>query len=121
MTAPTRQRPPNRRPLETAEVVWSDPMSCAQQRLSVGVGFDPASGRVSEVFAGLDKPGSMLDLMLAEACISISRELQSGHTPDDLLGRVLVAHDGRPLTPLGAVINFVAGRYRDHAAAEVTE
>jgi hypothetical protein len=99
-----RRRPPNRRPLVTRAVVWTDPVSLGEQRLFVSVGFDPAGGGLIEVFANLARPGSLLGTILAEACISISHELQCGRRPADLAPRYGVSRDGMAATPLGAVM-----------------
>lgn len=114
MTEHARRRPPNRRPLATTTVVWTDPVSLGEQQLTVSVGFDPASGLPVEVFACMAKPGSLLDRMLLEACISISHELQCGRSPAALAHRYGVTADGFAMTPLGAVMTHLA---REHAAA----
>ncbi|MGE5515097.1 MAG: hypothetical protein ACM31D_04675 [Bacteroidota bacterium] len=108
MTEQPRKRPCDRRPLETTVVIWTDPISYAQHRIVVGVGVDLDTGRVNEVFGSLEKPGSLLDLMLAESCRSLSHELQCGRSPAELLPRYLTTHDGMPMTPMGAVIAHLA-------------
>lgn len=113
MSQVSRRRPPFRRPLSTVDLVWVDPGSCVEWNIAVGIGFDPGIGLPCEVFATLSKPGSLLGAMLSEACIGISRELQCGRQPADLLPRYGVTRDGLAMTPLGAVVGVLASEYAE--------
>lgn len=78
----TRQTLPNRRPNITLQTEWQG------FSISVTVGYDPATGLPSEVFADVLNGGHMAET-LKDACIWASKLLQ--HGCDDLcqsLGRV---------------------------------
>jgi len=110
-----RQTLPNRRPCVTVDTVWNG------NRVTIGVGFDPATGEVMEAFADAAS-GADQDQSLRDACTIASMSLQWGSPLDDLersLGRVpayamadgaMVKTDA-PASPVGAAlaaVRFVA-------------
>ena len=71
----TRRNLPTRRHAITQEVVWGP------HRFHVSVGYDPATGDVSEVFyASGMKEGTDLHTTVQDACIMVSMLLQLGMT-----------------------------------------
>ena len=103
-----RKRPNLRRPNESMEVDWIDPLGVSTCAMTVTVGFDPDTAQPVEVFARAKKPGSVMDAMLDEGCVLISRDLQHGRTVDSLRSVFARSNDGRPFTPLGAVVDCLA-------------
>ena len=70
----TRQRLPDRRPNETAELEFEG------ARYAVTIGFFP-DGRPGEAFTGNAKVGSGVEAVLDDACILVSLLLQNGVEP----------------------------------------
>lgn len=69
----TRTRPPARRPSVTRRVEWGN------HRFYATIGYDPATGRICEVFyADGQKSGTQMLHTICDACILISRMLQAG-------------------------------------------
>lgn len=111
-----RQRMPERRYSETVTVEFSDGQRSFD--IHVTVGFRPEGGGIGEVFARLaKKAGGVLDGMLGEASILISRELQRGTGLDEL--RRVFGRDnaGGWLTPLGAVLGVLVELQAELGAA----
>ncbi len=103
MTA-TRTPLPARRPNLTRDVEWDG------RRFTLTVGYD-LDGRPREVFADGEREGSMLQAILADACVIVSIALQCGIEPAALgrsLGTVPVWHvDGEaeaPASPIGTIV-----------------
>ncbi len=91
---------PNRRPAEIRTVSWGE------HRIHVSVGRHPADGRAVEVFARLGRSGSLLDSLLDEGSILISRLLQAGVSPAEIAKGFGRAGDEAE-TPLGAVVDVL--------------
>ncbi|MFA9231845.1 MAG: ribonucleotide reductase [Microgenomates group bacterium] len=102
----TRKTLPNRRPSITVEAEWSG------HPFTVTVGYDPETGKASEVFADTAKGGQMQET-IRDACVLASKLLQHGEEPADLpksLGRVpdyTGAEDYA--SPIGKIAEIVAG------------
>jgi len=100
----TRQTLPNRRPSATFPVTWQD------HSFSVTVGFDPDSGRLSEVFfAGGQKTGTGLQHTIADACVVLSIAMQHG-VPAEVFGKSLgrgpdFSGTDLPASPIGAIVD----------------
>lgn len=108
----TRANLPTRRPNVTRAVDWDG------HSFTVTVGFDPATGKTSEVFADTLKGGQM-QATLSDVCIVISIALQHGVTPGELtktMGEtpVLWGEEGQtqPASPLGAVMAALLAEVR---------
>jgi hypothetical protein len=96
-----RQLLPNRRQAETF------PIKIAELKYTATVGFY-SDGRVGEIFLTNTKPGSQSDSNARDAAIAASLALQFG-CPLEVLQRALLRDSqGRPSTPLGAAIDFIA-------------
>ena len=96
---------PDRRPAETAEIVFDG------QRFTVTVGFYP-DGRPGEVFADGARIGSDLDALLDDACVALSLLLQHGVDPVRLAGSMGRLGDRRPASLIGAMVDRLAGEVR---------
>lgn len=99
MTAP-RRRLPNRRPIASGTVFAGD------AAFVVSAGFDPASGRVREVFLSAEKHGSALDVFAHDAAVVISVALQCGVSAAQLAHSVARTPAG-PATPIGAALDWI--------------
>lgn len=88
-----RDRLPNRRQQETVTV----------GKHHISLGFYP-DGRVGEVFASGEKPGSESDHLLADACTVISVALQHGVDAGELAKSLARDPDGQAATIIGAVV-----------------
>ena len=99
-----RNELPTRRPNVTTEGEWNG------HRLSISIGFDPATGKPAEVFADSIGGGHMQDT-IRDACVWASILLQTGSTGSDLLkslGRVPdYTGTERPASPLGTIAQAV--------------
>lgn len=96
----TRTRLPDRRPAVTIDIEHAG-FRCA---LSVGVYDD---GGIGEVFVSGLKSGSSLDALVADAAVLVSRLLQHGVAPADLVGSMARLGDERPASLIGAVVDHV--------------
>lgn len=108
----TRKTLPARRPNVTLSIEWNG------HPLEVTIGFDPATGGPSEVFANTPKGGDM-QAALADASVILSIALQHGIAPADLaksLGRVPVftGEEGAtgPASPVGAIVEAILAEVR---------
>ena len=115
----TRLRLPDRRPAATLDSLWS--RAGRAHALTVTVGFDPATGRALEVFAG-GADGSDMAAIVSDACVIVSLALQSGTNPEDLGSSLLKVVD--PLTggtdhasPIGAIVAALAHETRQMEGA----
>ncbi|MEO5375100.1 MAG: ribonucleotide reductase [Alphaproteobacteria bacterium] len=100
-----RLRLPNRRPSRTATLVHDG------RDYAVTIGFDPATGRVREVFAGDVKSGSSMDGILNDACIALSLLLQHGVVPASLAHSMGRLGDGRaPASIIGALVDHLVAQ-----------
>ena len=106
----TRQRLPDRRQSITLSETWKG------QVFTITVGFDD-DGKPREVFAAEAK-GDLLHI-IADACVSISLNLQCGMSPEEVahsMGFVpdWVIRDGQmveadvPASPIGAILAGIA-------------
>lgn len=109
-----RRRLPDRRPTETVKLVHEG------QTVHAGVGFDPATGAVREVFLRRGgPPGSAMDRLLDDVGVLLSHLLQLGVDPADLargLGRLGGYPDTgapRPDSSVEAFVNYLTDA--DHA------
>ncbi len=107
--SPARTRLPNRRPNETADLLFEG------QRYHVTIGFD-LDGRAGEVFCHGAKVGSSMDLLLDDACVALSLLLQHGVKPRDLAHSMGRLGDGAAASIIGALVDLVAV-YDNGAAA----
>lgn len=103
---------PARRPNCTTSITWNN------HPMDVTIGFDPATGQPSEVFANTAKGGDMQSA-LADASVILSIALQHGIAPADLaksLGRVPVlwGDEGatQPASPVGAILEAILAEAR---------
>ena len=87
---PHRRRLPNRRSSETHA------LSVGNHRFTATVGFDPADGRLREVFLNGAKGGGELALILDDVAVLVSVALQHGIRPTTLAKSVARI----PLVPL---------------------
>lgn len=111
MTKPERNRLPDRRPCVTVDSIVSG------QRVTVGVGFDPATMVAMEAFCDVAK-GSDTQHTVADACTAVSVALQWGVPAEALespLGTVpaFALQDGEmvqtnaPASAVGAVLRVM--------------
>lgn len=96
-----RQVLPSRRPSATSKVyVTMD--NGKEIKILITIGFDP-QGRPAEVFCADFKAGTALHAIVMDACICLSRLLQHGDTPKDILRSMC-----RPHSLLGTIASEVA-------------
>jgi hypothetical protein len=69
-----------------------------------------ASGDVGEIFLQNHKPGSQSDSNARDSAIAASLALQFGCPLETLQRAVLRDGDGKASTPLGAVLDLIAGQ-----------
>lgn len=102
---------PTRRPCVTVDTIVNN------AKVTISVGFDPATGEATEAFADIAK-GSDLQHMLSDACVAASVALQYGVPLDALehsLGRVpawvqqggAMTSGEAPASPVGAVLETI--------------
>ncbi len=99
--SPTRIRLPNRRPNETADLLFEG------QRYHVTVGF-AQDGQPREVFCHGAKVGSNMDLLLDDACVALSLLLQHGIEPRGLTHSMGRLGDGAAASIIGALVDLVS-------------
>lgn len=106
-------RVPGRRPSVTETLFWpvaadaAAPLGALGRKVFLTAGFDPATGRVIEVFLrGGSKHGDRVDFALDDLAIDISRRLQAGTSLFDLLVTVALAELARHLSPDGDAPRF---------------
>lgn len=106
-------RVPNRRPSVTEALYWpvaagqAAPLGALGRKVFLTAGFNPATGRVLEVFLrGGSKHGDRLDFALDELAIDTSRRLQAGESLLDLLSTIALAELARHLSPDGDAPRF---------------
>ena len=109
----TRTLLPSRRPSETISVTWQT--ETGQFDFDITAGFDPATGRLAEVFYsdGM-KTGTQLQASIQDTCIIVSIALQHGATVADLsksLGEVEVMGQKMPASIVDAILAALARRY----------
>ena len=97
-----RQRLKDRRACESFD------LEVAGQRYTATIGRH-ADGTIGEIFLQSRKPGSQSDSNARDAAVAASLALQHG-CPLETLQRALLrdSHD-HPSTPLGAVVDIIAG------------
>ena len=98
-----RQRLPNRRPNQTAELIYDG------APYSVTLGFHPTTGKVREVFCHGARTGSHMDALLDDASILLSLLFQHGVNPASVthsMGKV--SAEGEPASIIGALTNLLA-------------
>jgi len=98
-----RERLPNRRAAETLQVEING------LRYAVTVGRF-SDGRIGEIFIQNSKPGSTSDCYMRDAGISASLALQYGCPLETLRRALLRDPRGAPSTPLGCVLDLLAGQ-----------
>ena len=109
----TRTRLPNRRPNETAELIFN------ATPYAVTIGYYPDTGRIGEVFTHGAKIGSAMDAILDDACVALSLLLQHGLTPSSLAPSMGRDGDGkRPSSIVGALADLLAEADRVHVGAD---
>jgi hypothetical protein len=105
----TRTRLPNRRPNETAELMFN------ATPYAVTIGYHPTTGRIGEVFTHGAKVGSNMDAILDDACVVLSLLLQHGLAPSALAASMGRDGDGkRPSSIVGALADLLAEADRVH-------
>jgi hypothetical protein len=97
-----RQRPPNRRPCETFV------LECNGLRYLATISWF-ADGRLAEIFISNAKAGSHSDSAAKDAAVVCSIALQHGITIDVIRHALLRDSHGRASSPLGAVLDVIAG------------
>lgn len=98
----TRRRLPNRRMLETIALEHDN------QRYKIGLGREPGSSLVTEVFVNAQQVNSTADVLVSDGAILMSLLLQYGHPIGEILASMKKNPDGSPSSPLGraaALIN----------------
>ncbi|WP_341204812.1 hypothetical protein [uncultured Sulfitobacter sp.] len=104
-----RQRPPNRRPSITREVVWKT--ETAQHSFHVTIGLDEKTARPVEVFyADGQRNGSQLQHAIQDACVLISLLLQHGVDPATIaksLSTTPVLGTEMPSSVIGVIANDI--------------
>jgi hypothetical protein len=100
-----RTRLPNRRPNNTASFHWPPE---GDRRIHATAGFDPATGRVRELFLrGGRRTGSEIDHLLDDVAVLISWPLRHGGAPAEIargLGRLPA---GAPASLAGAAVDML--------------
>jgi hypothetical protein len=108
----TRTRLPNRRPNETAELIFN------ATPYAVTIGYNPDTGRIGEVFTHGAKVGSNMDAILDDACVALSLLLQHGLAPSALAASMGRDGDGkRSSSIVGALADLLAEAERVHVGA----
>ena len=98
-----RERLPNRRPNQTAALVYDG------TRYEATVGFHPATGKAREVFCHGAKAGSNMDAILDDASILLSLLLQHGVEPVSLAATMgKLGEEGQPASVIGALAGLLA-------------
>ncbi len=100
MSTPSRTRLPNRRPNETADLLFEG----QRYHVTIGLALDDRAG---EVFCHGGKVGSSMDLLLDDACVALSLLLQHGVKPRDLAHSMGRLHDSAPASIIGALVDLV--------------
>ena len=103
---------PNRRPNETADLLFEG------QHYHVTVGFF-SDGRPGEVFCHGAKIGSGMDLLIDDACVALSVLLQHGVEPQALAYSMGRLEDGAAASIIGSLVDLIANDpgARDETAA----
>jgi hypothetical protein len=101
-----RRRLPNRRPARTVDLVFCG----ALYQVTIGYRFDVRTfvSEPAEVFTGGAKPGSEMDAILDDACVTLSLLLQHGVAPAALALSVGRAEGAVPASVIGALADLVA-------------
>jgi ribonucleoside-diphosphate reductase alpha chain len=97
-----RQRLENRRLAETFAI------EVGGLSYTATVGHFP-DGRVAEIFLNNSKPGSASDSYVRDAAIAVSLALQYGCPLETLRRALLRDPRGAPSTPIGCVLDLLAG------------
>ena len=98
----TRTRLPNRRPNETAELMFN------ATPYAVTIGYHPTTGRIGEVFTHGAKVGSNMDAILDDACVALSMLIQYGAEPGDLASSMGRQGTGQaPASIIGALADLL--------------
>lgn len=98
----TRQKLADRRPNITCRVPWVRANGDSRTVLLVTIGFDEELN-AREVFCADFKAGSDSHPLVIDSCILISRLLQHGTRPEDLLQSLC----GEPLSLIGQIVAYV--------------
>ena len=108
----TRTRLPDRRPSETCKITFRYEND-REQKILITIGFD-SSGAPKEVFCADFKAGTTLHSIVMDACILVSRMLQHGDDPIELVNSMC-----RPHSLIGVILAAVAEYAGEEAVAEV--
>lgn len=100
-----RTKLPNRRFSVTTYIVWQTAKG-TNQKIIATIGFDEKGG-AKEVFCADFKSGSDNQAVIMDACILVSRLLQHGDLPDDLLASMC-----NPPSLIGVIVNAVLREHR---------
>ena len=99
----TRERLPNRRGSVTLA------FDCGPHRYVATVSFFPSTDRLAEIFLGNGRAGSDIDAAAKDSAVVASLALQHG-VPVDVIRKALLRDNrGRASSPLGVVLDLVAG------------
>lgn len=96
-----RDRLPNRRYHETVEFDHDG------QHYVAGMGFY-ADGRLAELFLNAGKAGTAVETNARDAAILLSLALQHGVAPDEIRHTLTRDPRGRPLGPVGVLLDRLA-------------
>ena len=103
----TRQPLPNRRDSFQKDIYWNG------HGITVGMGIDPETGDIRDVFADAHKSGQLGDT-LRDACVLISPRLQYGITAQAMLDKLPRVPDllrgenaTLPASPVGAILEVI--------------
>ena len=102
----TRARLPNRRASETFA------LTCGPHRYLATVSYFPGTDRLAEIFLGNGRAGSDVDAAAKDSAVVCSIALQYGVPVETIRHALLRDSEGRAQSPLGAVLDLIAGGER---------
>jgi hypothetical protein len=106
-----RQRPPNRRPLETIAIELEGQrykISLGREYLCDGsCGGQERFGRIVEIFINAQKVNSPIDVLVGDAGVLLSMLIQYGCPIDDIFHAMKRYPDGSPASPLGRAAAYL--------------
>jgi hypothetical protein len=99
----TRERLPNRR----ASTTFS--FDCGPHRYTATVSYFPGTDRPAEIFLGNGRAGSDVDAAAKDSAVVASIALQHDVPVEVIRKAMLRDSEGRASSPLGAVLDIIAG------------
>lgn len=94
----TRDKLPNRRPTTSLTIEHEG------LRFHISYSMDASGRRVREVFVNMNKAGSAIDALTRDLGLVVSIALQHGTSLDEMFNSASRHEDGRPDSPLGAIL-----------------